>query len=107
MVLMLKMLFWGALKLLLVAFVALYVALVLMTYRAEGPSYGLELDPRDPARSAQHLLVWLGVRALGIIIRVGRSAFETLYEASAEVGEWVISRSGSEVQAAFRSRFFG
>jgi hypothetical protein len=92
-------------KLLLVGAGILYIGLVLMTYRIEGPRSQLRLEAGDPARSAENLLVWLGVRALAAVGYVGKAAFEVLSETSAEVGEWYIRRRGTEVTAAHRSRY--
>jgi hypothetical protein len=82
----------GLLKLLMVAGVALYAGLVLMSYRTDGPHSPLRLELSDPARSAERLTVWLGVRALAIALRAATGLFTTLSEASAEVGEWFIDR---------------
>jgi hypothetical protein len=92
-------------KLLLVAGVAVYAGLVLMSYRTDGPHSVLRLGLSDPARSAQRLLVWLGVKAVVAVMRIARGFFNALSEASAEVGEWFIRRRDPEVQAAVRSRF--
>ena len=98
-------LFAGLIKLLEVAGGVLYLSLVLMSYRVDGPHCRLRLDMGDPARSAERFLVWVGVRALAASIRFARLVFDTLSEASAEVGAWLINRTTPEVQAAFRSRF--
>ena len=87
-----------------VAAAALYVGMVLMRYRTDGPRYRLNLDPQDPARSAQHLAVWLGVKILEGCVRVARPILNMLLEASAEVGEWLMRRSPA-VQESIRSRF--
>jgi len=44
---------------------ALYAGMVLMKYRTVGRCYRLNLELRDPARSAEHLAVWLGVKVFG------------------------------------------
>lgn len=98
-------LFWATLKLLLVASALLYAGLVLMAYRTDGPRYQLRLDWLDPARSAERLLVWLGVKVVAAVLRAGRSALEILSEAAAEVGEWFIRRRGGQAEALYRSRF--
>jgi hypothetical protein len=103
MVPILVIVFWGVLKLLLAAFGILYAGLVLMAYRTEGDRYRPRLDKQDPVGSAAQLLVWLGVKAMGAIVRVGRATLEMLSDASAEVGEWYIRRRGGEVEAIFRS----
>ncbi len=103
--LMLQTLFGAVVKLLLAAFTILYGGLVLMTYLTEGPRVRLRLDWRAPGRSGERLLVWLGVKAVDALRRVGKAAFLMLTDASAEVGEWVIRRRGAEAEAAYRSRF--
>jgi len=95
----------GALELLLLAGAILYAGLVLMTYRTDGPFSRLRLELGNPARSAQRLLVWLGVKTVAFALRTFQLAFNMLSETSAEVGEWFLRRRDREVQAAFRSRF--
>lgn len=102
---LLKVLFFGVLKLLLIAFGLLYVGMVLMAYRTDGPRFPLRIDFTDPARSAERFLVWIGVRALDATLRAARATVDALSEASAEVGEWFVHRSGVEVQSKYRSRF--
>ncbi len=58
---MVKILFWITLKLLLVAFGAIYLGLVGVTYRTDGPCFPLRTNRGDPARSAERFLVWFGV----------------------------------------------
>ena len=100
---LLEVLFWSALKLLLGAFGILYVGLVLMSYKIEGPRCQWRLDVREPARSAGWLLVWLGVKALFVILRAGKTTLDMLTGASADVGQWYIRWRGRG--AAFRTRF--
>jgi hypothetical protein len=87
-----------------VAAAALYVGLVLMRYRTDGPRYRLNFNPQNPARSAQHLAVWLGVKVLAGCVWIAKPILNMLLEASAEVGEWFIRRSPA-VQESIRSRF--
>jgi len=82
----------------------LYAGMVLMTYRTDGPHNRLSFELRDPVRSAEHLVVWLGVMALDACLRFARVILNMLLEASAEVGEWFISRSLT-MQESVRSRF--
>ncbi len=97
--------FWGATKLGLVALGAFYVFAVLTTYATDGPRYRLRLDLVHPARSAGQLVVWMGVKAISAMVHAARSTLEVLCEASADVGGWVVSKSGPQVQARVRSRF--
>jgi hypothetical protein len=92
------------LKWLAVAAGAIYAGMVLMRYRMDRPNYRLSFELRDPARSLQHLVVWLGVKAFDACLRFAAAIFNMLLEASAEVGEWVLRRSPT-VQQSIRSRF--
>jgi hypothetical protein len=83
---------------------ALYAGMVLMRYRTDGPHHRLSFDLRDPARSVQHFLVWLGVKVLKACLRIARIVLNMLLEASAEVGEWFIGLIPA-VQESVRSRF--
>ena len=91
-------------KSLAVAAGAIYAGMVLMRYRTDRPHYRLSFDLRDPARSMQHLVVWLGVKVFDACLRLAAAIFNMLLEASAEVGEWFLRRSPA-VQQTIRSRF--
>ena len=93
MIMYLSVVFGALLKIVLVAIETLYAGMVLMKYHSDGPHYRLNLDYRDPARSAQHLAVWLGVKVLEVGIRVVMVLFTMLTEASAEVAEWAMDLS--------------
>lgn len=84
---------------------ALYVVLVAVGYLTEGPRYQFKFDPHYPVYSTRRLLVGLGVRLTARMLRLGQTLLSPLYEASAEVGEWVAQRTSPETQARFRSRF--
>ena len=88
--------FSGFLKLAFLAGAALYGGLVLMNYRAGGLHLRPQVDWCDPAQSAERWAVWLGVRALALAVLVPTRIFEMLSEASAEVGEWFLSRRHHE-----------
>ena len=92
-------------KLLIVGLGLLYAGLVLMSYKTEGRHYQPRLRLAEPARSGERLLVWGGVKALDASVRASRAVLDTLYDASAEVGGWVISMSSPETQNKVRSRF--
>ena len=83
---------------------ALYAGMVLMRYRTDGPHYRLSFELRDPVRSVEHLVVWLGVKVLEVCVWFTRAILNMLLEASAEVGEWFIRRSLT-MQESVRSRF--
>ena len=102
---MVEMLVAGAVKLGLVASGVFYVVLVLTTYAREGPHYRLHLEWGDPTRSVERLLIWIGIKVTVAIARACRSVLDILYEASADVGTWVVSKSSAQVQARVRSRF--
>jgi hypothetical protein len=99
------MLVGAAAKLLLIAAGALYASLVAATYSKEGPDFQLRLELGDPARSAERLLIWAGVRITTMMAGAVRWILELLYEASADVGTWVVSKSNPQVQARVSSRF--
>lgn len=84
---------------------AVYTGLVLMNYRTSGPHYRPRIDIREPARSAERLLVWLGVKALSFAMQLGTPVFGMLAEASADVGEWYLRHSEHKTTASYRSRF--
>jgi len=90
--------FSSILELAFLAGAALYTGLALESYRTDGPRLRPQVDWRDPAHSAEHLAVWLGVVALALAVRVATPIFEMLSEASAEVGEWFLSRRHDESQ---------
>jgi hypothetical protein len=89
-----------------VASAALYGALVLIRYNTDGANYRFSLDPKDPVKSVETLLVWLGVKVLAVCLRFGRAVLNVLLEASAEVGEWLMRHSPT-VKENIRSRFLG
>jgi hypothetical protein len=104
MVTYLSIVFGSLLKLLAIAAGAIYAGMVLMRYRTDGPYYRLSFELRDPARSVQNLVVWLGVKVLDGCLRFAGAIFNMLLEASAEVGEWFMRRSPA-VRQSMRSRF--
>jgi hypothetical protein len=79
--------------------------LVLMTYVVFGPAYRLKLDAGSPLVSAERVVVWLGVKALHLLMLTVTIVWDLLSDASAEVGDWFVRRSSQEVQAAYRARF--
>jgi len=95
----------GFIELAILAGVALYAGLVLMSYWTDGPHVHVRFDLKDPAPSAERLAVWLGVKALAFMVWIATPLFGMLSEASAEVGEWYLSRRDPQTQEAIRSRF--
>jgi hypothetical protein len=92
-------------RLLILGSLVLCAGLVLMSYRTDGAHARLQFSFSDPARSLQHLVVWIGVKILSAVLRAVRGRFDLLVETSADVGEWFIERRSAKVQAAVRSRF--
>lgn len=92
----LQSIFTGFLKLACLAGVALYSGLVLISYLAENSPRRPRVDLSDPARSAERLSVWLGVKALDSAVHAAIRVFGMLSEASAEVGEWFLSQRHRE-----------
>lgn len=82
-----------------------YVGMVIMGYATEGPRYHFRFDASRPASSLKRVLVGLGVRFAAGIMRVSERAMNPLYEASAQIGDWVAERTSHETQERFRSRF--
>jgi hypothetical protein len=93
------------LKLVFLATIGLYSGMVLTNYVVRGSDYHVRFDFGEPAWSMKQLLVWCGVRVLAAIVRMLGLALDQLIQASADVGEWFISRRSERVQAEFRSRF--
>ncbi len=104
MVTYLSIVFNDLLKLLAIAAATIYAGMVLMRYSTDGPRYRLSFELRDPARSVQNLVVWLGVKVFDACLQFARGVFNMLLEASAEVGEWFMRRSPT-VRQSIRSRF--
>jgi hypothetical protein len=96
---------WTVSKLLLAALGFLYAGVVLTAYRSVGSRLQLRVDRQRPLHPAQQLLVWLGVKALAAIVRLGSNAWEMLSDTSADFGEWCIRRRGGQLETLFRSRF--
>jgi len=94
-----------AVKLLLIVAGAFYAFMVLRTYAKEGPDFQLRWQSSDPARSVERLLTWAGIKVLLAVARALRSVLNVLYQASADVGTWVVSKSSAQIQARVHSRF--
>jgi hypothetical protein len=90
--------FSGFLELVLMAGLALYAGLVVVSYLSYGPRPRPRVDLHDPAHAAEHLAVWLGVKILALAVGVGSWVFGMLSEASAEVGDWFLSHRRPETR---------
>lgn len=97
---------WWLLKLALLLSILLYGGLVLTSYIAfRGFRYQAHFDFDEPAWSLEQFALWCGVKALGLAVRLEKAISEQLIQASADVGEWFISKCNPKTQAEFRSRF--
>jgi nitrogen fixation protein len=79
-------------KLAIVVLGAIYGRRVLNKYAIAGPHYLPKLDLEEPGRSIEQFLVWGGVRLLDLLIRMLGVVWQALLEASADVGEWFVTR---------------
>jgi hypothetical protein len=97
---------WGLIKLGLLAVGVLYAAQILKTYASAraGKPHWPPLDWKEPIRSAEQVLIWGGVFVVAVIVRLARPMVDMLSEASAEVGEWAISRHQTEATLRTRTR---
>ena len=73
-----------------------YLTLVLISYLEDNSPAWPRFDARDPLRFCEHLAVWLGVKLVALTVRVAAPIFAMLSEASAELGEWFLSRRHPE-----------
>jgi hypothetical protein len=84
-------LLWG-LKVSLITAGVFYFVQLLATY-TESQQYQRPVrDRRNFVESSGRLLAWAGNAAFAVSVRLGRPVFEMLCEASADLGEWVLSR---------------
>lgn len=88
--------FSGLLGLALLAGAALYAGLVLTSSLTDSLQLRPRFEWRDPAHSVERLAVWLGVKALALAVRVATKIFGMLSEASADVGDWFLSKRHHE-----------
>lgn len=82
-----------------------YLGLVLLGYATEGPQYQMKFDFANPIGSTERLMVGIGVRVLSGFLSAAGMLLDPLFEASAEIGEWVTNLGSAETQARYRSRF--
>jgi hypothetical protein len=90
-------LLWGPLKVSLFAAGILYFVHVLVTYTNSDQDPRPVLDRRNLVESSGQLLAWAGNAALAVSVKLGRPLFDMLCEASADLGEWVLSRPPGRV----------
>jgi hypothetical protein len=83
--------FVGILELTLLGVTAFYAGFVLLSYITYGPRPRPQFELREPARSAENLVVWAGIKLVALLVPVGKPVLAMLSEASAEVGDWFLS----------------
>lgn len=71
----------------------LFLRLIAATYRTEAP-YALKIDRGYSVRSVALAVAWFGTLSLATLWRAVRVLLDTLFEASAELGEWYFRRRG-------------
>src|SRR5579872_5349048 len=74
-----------------IAGAAFYGTYVFLLYFAQGTRPRPEIDLSKPARSAEDLAVWMGVRLVAVGVRAGKPVLSMLSEASADVGDWFLN----------------
>jgi hypothetical protein len=95
---MMRALFWGSLKMILIAGGVFYAVLVLTAYAGSGAYPRPTWDENDALGSAKQYMVWLGVSMMALLVRVARPLLNVLWEGSADVGEWVMARHQARVE---------
>ena len=105
MIAMMGMVGWHIINYLAIAGALLYIGLVILGYATEGRNYQVRFGFADPIRSTERLMVGTGVRVLSASLYAAGVLLDPLFEASAEVGEWLTHLASAETQARYRSRF--
>jgi hypothetical protein len=82
-----------------------YLILVFLGYATEGPHYQFGFDAHHPIATAKRILIGLGVRFLAWTLGLIQILFDSLFEASAEVGDWLSNHASPETRSRIRSRF--
>ena len=88
----------GTLELVLLGLAAFYAGFVLLSYITYGPRTRPQFELRNPARSAENLAVWAGIKLVALLVPVGKPLLAMLSEASAEVGDWFLSNLHIELR---------
>lgn len=86
----------GLLDLTVLGVTAFYAGFVVLSYITYGPSPRPQFELRNPARSAENLVVWSGIKLVALAVPVGKPVLAMLSEASAEVGDWFLSNLHQE-----------
>jgi hypothetical protein len=82
----------GLLKLALVGAGLYYTVEVALAYTRSGASHRPVTHRENPLRSARSWLIRSGVVTVSVLAKLAAPVLDALSEASAEVGEWAISR---------------
>jgi hypothetical protein len=85
------------LKMGLMAAGVLYAVEVLVHCLSLGEHQRPEFDSSRRLRSAWQLSVWAGAAATDLVVKMSRPLVNILSEASADVGEWAITRRHAHV----------
>jgi hypothetical protein len=96
---------WQCFNIASITSAVIYLGLVIIGYVTEGPRYQMKWDFTKPFNSIGRVLIGIGVRALALFLRVFDVILAPLYEASAQVGEWLTEQGSTETQTRYRSRF--
>ena len=86
----------GILELTVLGVAAFFAGFVVLSYLTYGSRPRPQFDLRDPARSAENLVVWAGIRLVALLVPVGKPIIAMLSEASADVGDWFLSNLRNE-----------
>ena len=81
----------GILDLTLLGVAAFYAGFVVLSYITYGPRPRPQFELHSPARSAENMVVWAGIKLVALLVPVGKPVLAMLSEASAEVGDWFLS----------------
>lgn len=73
-----------------------YITEVLVNFVRSGEHYQPVVEPEHPFRSAGHLLTGAGIFVTAALVTLARPIVEMLAEASAEVGEWALTKRQSQ-----------
>ncbi len=87
----------GLVRMGLLAAGVLYAVDVLVDYLSLGEHRRPEFDPSRRVLSTWRLSVWAGVAAADLTAKMIRPLLNTLSEASADVGEWAMTRRHAQV----------
>ena len=105
MVLVIRTFSLEAFRILGVLLAVAYLGLVIMGYTSEGPLFQSKFDKRRPAYSTMRILIGLGIHLSNWSVRAAGLIFAPLFEAAAQVGDWIAERGSPETRERFRSRF--